>query len=201
MEFIAATNNSGKLAELVRIFGAMGHTVISQKQAEITAEPEENGKTFEENAIIKAKYICEISNKPTIADDSGIEVDALDGAPGVYTARYCGRHGDDKANNDLLLKNLQGLKKEQRAAKFVSAVCLYMPNGKYITARGECPGWIGFEYRGTNGFGYDPIFNIEMYDNRSYAQLTNEEKDKISHRGKAVRELASKMPQFLKENS
>lgn len=197
MEICAATGNAGKLKELRRILEAQGHTVKSQKELGITLEPEETGTTFEENALIKAKAICQASGLPTVADDSGLEVEALNGEPGVYTARYCGRHGDDEANNDKLLANLEGLPKEKRSAKFVSAVCLYLPDGRSLTTRGECPGWIGFERRGTNGFGYDPIFNVEQYDDRSYAQLTTQEKDAISHRGKALARLEEKLEGFL----
>lgn len=199
MEICAATGNAGKLKELRRILEAQGHTVKSQKELGITLEPDETGTTFEENALIKAKAICEASGLPTVADDSGLEVDALNGEPGVYTARYCGRHGDDEANNDKLLANLEGLPKEKRSAKFVSAVCLYLPDGRSLTTRGECPGWIGFERRGTNGFGYDPIFNVEQYDDRSYAQLTTQEKDVISHRGKALARLEEKLEGFLQD--
>ncbi len=199
MEICAATGNAGKLKELRRILEAQGHTVKSQKELGITLEPDETGTTFEENALIKAKAICEASGLPTVADDSGLEVDALNGEPGVYTARYCGRHGDDEANNDKLLANLEGLPKEKRSAKFVSAVCLYLPDGRSLTTRGECPGWIGFERRGTNGFGYDPIFNVEQYDDRSYAQLTTREKDAISHRGKALARLEEKLEGFLQD--
>ena len=199
MEICAATGNAGKLKELRRILEAQGHTVKSQKELGITLEPDETGTTFEENALIKAKAICEASGLPTVADDSGLEVDALNGEPGVYTARYCGRHGDDEANNDKLLANLEGLPKEKRSAKFVSAVCLYLPDGRSLTTRGECPGWIGFERRGTNGFGYDPIFNVEQYDDLSYAQLTTQEKDAISHRGKALARLEEKLEGFLQD--
>lgn len=199
MEICAATGNAGKLKELRRILEAQGHTVKSQKELGITLEPDETGTTFEENALIKAKAICEASGLPTVADDSGLEVDALNGEPGVYTARYCGRHGDDEANNDKRLANLEGLPKEKRSAKFVSAVCLYLPDGRSLTTRGECPGWIGFERRGTNGFGYDPIFNVEQYDDRSYAQLTTQEKDAISHRGKALARLEEKLEGFLQD--
>lgn len=199
MEICAATGNAGKLKELRRILEAQGHTVKSQKELGITLEPDETGTTFEKNALIKAKAICEASGLPTVADDSGLEVDALNGEPGVYTARYCGRHGDDEANNDKLLANLEGLPKEKRSAKFVSAVCLYLPDGRSLTTRGECPGWIGFERRGTNGFGYDPIFNVEQYDDRSYAQLTTQEKDAISHRGKALARLEEKLEGFLQD--
>ncbi|MEG2769977.1 MAG: RdgB/HAM1 family non-canonical purine NTP pyrophosphatase, partial [Oscillospiraceae bacterium] len=183
MQFVAATNNKGKLKEIKRILEKMGHTVKSQGEMGITLEPEENGTTFEANALIKAKAICEVCNLPTVADDSGIEVDFLHGEPGVLTARYAGVHGDDEANNDKLLLVLEGVLKENRTAKFVSTVCVYLPDGRHLTTRGECAGYIGFERRGNNGFGYDPIFNVPFYGDKSYAELTDDEKDVMSHRG------------------
>lgn len=158
MEFIAATNNPGKMAEMRRILERMGHTVRSQREAGVTLEPEENGTTFAENARIKARAICEAAGTATIADDSGLCVDALDGAPGVYSARYCGRHGDDEANNDKLLEELAGVPEGKRAARFVSSICVCLPGGRCAVFEGVCPGRVGFVRRGTNGFGYDPLF-------------------------------------------
>ena len=158
MEFIAATNNPGKMAEMRRILERMGHTVRSQREAGVTLEPEENGTTFAENARIKARAICEAASTATIADDSGLCVDALDGAPGVYSARYCGRHGDDEANNDKLLEELAGVPEGKRAARFVSSICVCLPGGRCAVFEGVCPGRVGFVRRGTNGFGYDPLF-------------------------------------------
>ena len=140
MKICAATGNAGKLRELRRILEAQGHEVVSQKELGITIEPDETGTTFEENALIKAETICKASGLPTIADDSGLCVDALEGAPGVYSARYCGRHGDDEANNDKLLEKMQDVPAEQRGAKFVAAVCFILPTGRHLTCRGECPG-------------------------------------------------------------
>ena len=153
MEFIAATNNPGKMAEMRRILERMGHTVRSQREAGVTLEPEENGTTFAENARIKARAICEAAGTATIADDSGLCVDALDGAPGVYSARYCGRHGDDEANNDKLLEELAGVPEGKRAARFVSSICVCLPGGRCAVFEGVCPGRVGFVRRGTNGFG------------------------------------------------
>ena len=210
MEFIAATNNPGKMAEMRRILERMGHTVRSQREAGVTLEPEENGTTFAENARIKARAICEAAGTATIADDSGLCVDALDGAPGVYSARYCGRHGDDEANNDKLLDAMQAVPAGQRGAKFVSAVCFILPDGRHLTCMGECPGSIAFERLcGDYGFGYDPLFipadcGVGKHDKRpntegrSYAQLTPDEKDAISHRGNALAELEKELPDFLK---
>lgn len=210
MKICAATGNAGKLRELRRILEAQGHEVLSQKELGITLEPEETGDTFEANALIKAKTICEASGMATVADDSGLCVEALDGAPGVYSARYCGRHGDDEANNDKLLAELQAVPAGQRGAKFVSAVCFALPGGQHLTCLGECPGTIAAaRLCGDYGFGYDPLFvpdecgvgKTEKRSNtegRSYAQLTPDEKDAISHRGQALAVLERQLPEFLK---
>lgn len=198
MEFIAATQNAGKLKELRRILEKMGHTIISQRDAGCDIDVDETGTTFAENALLKAEAICKASGKPTIADDSGIAVDFLNGEPGIYSARYCGRHGDDEANIDKLLQNMQGVEQEKRGAQYVSVVAVYLPNGSHITAQGICKGWVGYERRGTNGFGYDPVFNIPLHGDKSYAEITDEEKDKISHRGQALLVLQKVLPDFLK---
>ena len=211
MKICAATGNAGKLRELRRILEAQGHEVVSQKQLGITIEPEETGTTFAENALIKAETICKACGLPTIADDSGLCVEALGGAPGVYSARYCGRHGDDEANNDKLLDAMQAVPAGQRGAKFVSAVCFILPDGRHLTCMGECPGSIAFERLcGDYGFGYDPLFiptdcGVGKHDKRpntegrSYAQLTPDEKDAISHRGNALAVLEQQLPGFLAE--
>ncbi|MEG1050411.1 MAG: RdgB/HAM1 family non-canonical purine NTP pyrophosphatase [Oscillospiraceae bacterium] len=186
MIFAVATNNQKKLAEIQRILDNFGHTAKTLKELDISVEIEETGTTFCENAIIKAKTICEICHMPTISDDSGLEVDALGGAPGVYTARYAGENPTDGENIDKLLANLQGVPQEKRTARFVSAVCLYLPNGEHTQCLGRCEGWIGFERIGEGGFGYDPIF---MVGDTSYSQMTNQQKDKISHRGIALNQL------------
>ena len=213
MNFIAATNNPGKMAELRRILERMGHTVQSQREAGLTLDPEETGETFAENARIKARAICEAAAQPTIADDSGLCVDALDGAPGVHSARYCGRHGDDEANNDKLLAELAGVPEDARAARFVSSVCVWLPDGRHATFEGVCPGRVGFERRGTNGFGYDPLFipdrvgvpgtpdTVENTQGRSYAELSAGEKDAISHRGRAMARMERELERFLADKS
>ena len=210
MRICAATGNAGKLRELRRILEAQGHEVVSQKELGITIEPDETGTTFEANALIKAETICKASGLPTIADDSGLCVDALDGAPGVYSARYCGHHGDDEANNDKLLENMKDVPAGQRGAKFVAAVCFILPTGQHLTCRGECPGRVAFErLAGDYGFGYDPLFIPDECgvgktdkrpnsEGRSYAQLTPDEKDAISHRGNALAEMEKELPEFLK---
>ena len=208
MLICAATGNAGKLKELRRILEAQGHQVKSQKELGITCEPEETGTTFAENARIKAENISALAGLPTVADDSGLEVDALGGAPGVYSARYCGRHGDDEANNDKLLAELANVPDGQRTARFVSAVCLWMPDGRDLVVTGDCPGRVIFERRGTNGFGYDPLFvpdGVGLPDGTTrpnsegltYAELADEQKDAISHRGHALARLQQALPKFL----
>ena len=208
MKICVATGNAGKLRELRRILEAQGHEVVSQKELGITIEPDETGTTFAENALIKAETLCKVSGLPTIADDSGLTVEALDGAPGVYSARYCGRHGDDEANNVKLLAELEDLEPDKRSACFVSAVCFCLPDGRHFTYMGRCPGWVGLEPVGENGFGYDPIFIpdevgtadgkcLPNEENRSYAQLQDWEKDAISHRGRALRLMQAKLADDL----
>lgn len=194
MVFAVATNNQKKLKEIQRILDSFGITAKTLKELDIAVEIEENGTTFEENALIKAKTIAQISGLPTISDDSGLEVDVLNGAPGVYTARFAGENATDDENIDKLLVSLEGVEKEKRTARFVSAVCLYMPNGANTVCRGICEGWIGFERIGDGGFGYDPVF---MVGETSYSQMPAEEKDAISHRGSALRQLKEKINQFI----
>lgn len=184
MEFIAATNNPGKMAEMRRILERMGHTVRSQREAGVTLEPEENGTTFAENARIKARAICEAAGTATIADDSGLCVDALDGAPGVYSARY-GHKSSDAERIAYLLENLKDVPAERRTAKFVCVITCLWPDGRRIVARGECPGQILFAPKGTGGFGYDPVFYLPELE-KTYAELASEEKNAISHRARAL---------------
>ena len=209
MDIVAATNNDGKLAEMRRLFEGSGHRIISMAEAGVQVEVEENGETFAENAFIKAEAICKACGFATVADDSGLCVDALSGAPGVYSARYAGEHGNDDANNEKLLGALQGVALENRTAQFVSAVCFMLPDGRHLTCEGRCPGWVSPDYRpGDYGFGYDPIFvpdGVGMPDGtvrpnpeeRSYSQLTPDEKDAISHRGRAMKKLQMMLPLFL----
>lgn len=213
MLICAATNNQGKLKELRRILEAQGHEVKSLKELDIHIDPEENGTTFAENALIKAEAICKVCGLPTVADDSGLCVEALGGAPGVFSARYAGEHGNDDANNEKMLENMKDVPLDKRAAKFVSAVCFILPEGRHMTCLGECPGWVSLDYKpGDYGFGYDPIFvpsGVGMPDGsvrpnkeeRSYSQLTPDEKDAISHRGRAMELLRKKLPEFLADVS
>lgn len=192
MRFVLASNNKKKLKELREILGAMGYEVLSQSEAGLNLEVEETGTTFAENAMLKASAACKALNMPAIADDSGLMVDALDGAPGVYSARYGGEGLDDVGRYELLLKNLENT--EQRNAKFVSSIACVFPNGDVITAEGECHGEITREPIGDDGFGYDPIFYMAQFD-KTMAQMTAEEKNAVSHRGKALEIFAQKLRQ------
>ena len=194
MVFAVATNNQKKLKEIQRILDSFGITAKTLRELGVDVEIGENGTTFEENAVIKAKTIAQITNLPAISDDSGLEVDALNGAPGVYTARFAGENATDDENIDKLLASLEGLEKQDRTARFVSAVCLYMPDGRHTVCRGTCEGWIGFERIGDGGFGYDPVFMVEE---TSYSQMTAQAKDAISHRGSALRQLKEQIEQFI----
>ncbi len=196
MKFIIATHNRKKLAEMKRILAPLGVEVLTAEEAgkELT-DVEETGTTFLENAVLKAESGCRESGLPCIADDSGLVVDYLGGEPGVYSARYSGVHGNDEANIQKLLKNLDCVPKEKRTARFVCTVCVCFPDGRKLSVCGKCEGFIGFEKHGENGFGYDPVF---MVGEKSFAELTAEEKDSLSHRGNALRELVKVLPDYLK---
>lgn len=192
MKIIIATHNKHKLQEMSRILSPMGYEVVTDRDLGIElTDAEENGKTFLDNARIKAESGCKESGLPCIADDSGLCVYALDGAPGVFSARYSGVHGDDDGNNKKLLSELDGVPTEKRTAHFACAICVSFPDGSEVTATGKCEGYIGYEKKGTNGFGYDPLF---MVGDRSLAEMTAEEKDAISHRGNALKELQKILP-------
>ena len=192
MKIIIATHNKHKLAEMSRILSPMGYEVVTDTDLGISlSEVEENGETFLDNARIKSQAGCKESGYPCIADDSGLCVDALGGAPGVFSARYSGVHGDDDGNNRKLLAELEGVPAEKRTAHFACAICVSFPDGKEVTATGKCEGYIGYEKKGNNGFGYDPLF---MVGQRSLAEMSAEEKDAISHRGNALKELQKILP-------
>ena len=189
MKVIAATKNKNKLREFGEIL--KGFEIISQEEAGIDIDVEETGTTFEENSLLKAKAIYEISGIPAIADDSGLCVDALGGEPGVYSARYGGEGYDDAGRVQLLLKNMKDIPDEKRTARFVCAITMVSDDG-VITARGECVGRINHAPVGENGFGYDPVFYMEEYG-KTTAEMTPDEKNAISHRGKALRIFAEKI--------
>ena len=187
MQFIIATNNQGKLCEMSAILTKYGIEAISLKQAGVFIEPEETGDTFYANALIKAQAICKETGRPVIADDSGLCIEALDGAPGVYSKDYGGESLTATERCNFLLEKME--KMELRAAKFVCTIVCLFPDGKIISAVGECHGEISRELMGTGGFGYDPVFYITNLS-KTMAQLTKEEKNAISHRGQALKKFA-----------
>lgn len=188
-ELVVASSNKGKLEEIKSILGG-SYKIISMKEAGFSGDVDETGSTFYENAFIKAETVSKALKKDVLADDSGLIVDALDGAPGVYSARYAGEHGNDKLNRDLLLKNLEG--ETNRKAKFASSVVLYKENGEVISGFGETHGEILLEEVGENGFGYDCIFLSDDL-NKSFGVATHEEKNKVSHRYRALCDLRNKL--------
>ena len=195
MQFIIATGNAHKLLELERILAPLGIDAVSTKAKGISLDDvEETGTTFEENAYLKAKAACDKTGLPAVADDSGLCVDALNGEPGVYSARYAGEDATDEQRYQKLLENLKDVPAEKRTARFVSAVCCVWPSGESLTVRGECEGTIGSRPLGENGFGYDPVF---MVGEKSFAQLSAVEKDAISHRGRALVKLQQALKEML----
>ena len=196
MRFVLATHNPGKLREMGEILKDFGIEVVSPRDLGITVDVEETGTTFAENALLKAKAICKEANLPAIADDSGLCVDALNGVPGVYSARYGGEGLDDKGRYMLLLSSLRGA--PTRAAHFACAVACAFPNGDTLTAEGRCDGSIAYAPLGEGGFGYDPVFLLPG-TGKTFGQLTQEEKSAVSHRGRALREFSEKLETYLKK--
>ncbi|MDR3645807.1 MAG: RdgB/HAM1 family non-canonical purine NTP pyrophosphatase [Clostridia bacterium] len=200
MTLIAATNNPGKLVELKRMLEPEGFKILSMRQANVYAEIEETAPTYEGNAEIKAVIVSEVTDMPVIADDSGLEVDALDGAPGVFSARYAGNGASSTECIGKLLECLRDVPPEKRGAHFVCSVCCILPGGKMIRTCGRCDGWIAKAVsNGGGGFGYDPVF-IESNSGIAFSDLSQEEKDKVSHRGMAVRELVKKLRETDQSN-
>ena len=194
MIFILASNNSKKLAEMRGILSPPGIELLSQSEAGLSIEVEENGSTFEENSRLKALGACDLVNAPCIPDASGLCVDAPGGAPGVYRARYGGEScRSDKDRYELLLRNMEGV--TDRRAKFVCVITCVFPNGDSIVSRGECPGEILTAPRGEGGFGYDPVFRPEG-ETRSMAEMDAGEKNAISHRGRALEKFKAKLREY-----
>ena len=191
-KIIFATRNEGKMKEIREILGDLDAEILSLREAGIDVEVDENGSTFEENAIIKAKAICQKAGCLVLADDSGLEIDYLDKEPGVYSARYMGEDTPYTIKNNKLIERLDGVPKEDRTARFVCVIAAAFPDGKVWTTRGTMEGYIGYEEKGKNGFGYDPIFFLDEFGCSS-AELSMEEKNKISHRGKALRAMREKL--------
>lgn len=193
MRIVAATKNRHKIEEIQAIAGEFGMEVVSRADAGVPdIDVVEDGDTFEENSEKKAREIMELCGEITIADDSGLAVDALGGAPGVISARFAGEDGNDLKNNEKLLSLLADVPRSQRTARFVSVITMVYPDGGKIVARGECEGHIIYQPKGSNGFGYDPLFVPDGYD-RTFAELSAADKNKISHRGIALQNLRKKL--------
>lgn len=194
MKFVIATGNAHKVEEFSRMLKFLDFSAVSAKELGIDMDKAvENGDTFEQNALIKAKYACEKSGLAAFADDSGLCVDALDGRPGIYSARYA---ETDALRIKKLLCELEGVEKEKRGAKFVSAIACVFPDGTSFTVRGETEGQIDFSPKGSGGFGYDPIF---LYEGKSFGEMTGEQKDAVSHRGRALEKCLTELKKYIKE--
>ena len=193
---VIATRNKGKIAEIARILSFdSGIQIRSVAEFDI-ADIEETGTTFEENATLKALTVARATGFSALADDSGLEVDALNGAPGIYSARYAGNHGDDRANNEKLIRELAGIAPKERSARFIAVIAVAKPDGSRIMTRGELEGEIAESARGENGFGYDPLF-MPLGSAKTLGEFEPGRKDEISHRAKALAEIAPKIPLFL----
>ena len=201
MRIIFATGNKGKLREIDDILKDLSIPIVSMKDAGITSEPDETGVTFEENAIIKAKHAADVLKEKdaiNMADDSGLEVDALGGEPGVYSARYMGEDTPYTVKNKNIIDRLDGVENDKRTARFVCVIAAVLPDGEVVTTRGTIEGKIGYEERGTNGFGYDPIFYLPDMS-VSTAELSPDEKNRISHRGRALEAMKIRLKEILKQ--
>ena len=198
MEIVFATGNKNKLREFREMLESDDVSIISQKEFENYPEVIEDGQTFEENALIKARTIAQHAGRITIADDSGLEVDYLKGAPGIYSARFAGEDADDDKNNQKLLKDLEGVPLGKRGAQFSCVIAVVSPSGEERTVRGEYRGCIIEGYRGQAGFGYDPIF-LDKVSGLTYSEMSAQQKNSISHRARAIIELKKVLPEFIKE--
>jgi len=196
-KIIVASNNDHKIKEIKEILLQLPFEVLSLKEANINIDVEETGSTFMDNAELKANEIYKIADgNMVLADDSGLAVESLNGSPGVFSARFAGEHGNDKANNEKLLYLLDGAKEEQRKAKFICAIVLIVNEDEIIKVQGEAEGVITAEFRGEEGFGYDPLFFVKEYK-KTFAQMESAEKNAISHRGKALVKLKSELEKLV----
>ena len=199
MQILLATGNTHKISELTRVLPAFlpnGEAIVYKNLRDFELSlPEETGTTLAENAILKATYAARQSGLLALSDDTGLEVDFLNGAPGVHTARYAGDDCNTQANNQNLLRALEGVPSEKRTARFKTVACLAWPEGKYELFEGVCEGHIATDYHGTNGFGYDPIFSVDELG-KCFAQLTADEKNAVSHRGRAFGKAAKYLTHF-----
>ncbi len=192
LRIIFATGNQGKMREIRDIMSDLDAEILSMKEAGIEADIEEDGKTFEENAVIKAKAVATFTDAIVLADDSGLEIDYLNKEPGIYSARYLGEDTPYAVKNKNLIERLAGVPDEKRTARFVCVIAAVMPDGEIVTTRGVIEGRIGYEEKGDNGFGYDPIFFVPEYGVTT-AQLTEDEKNRISHRGRALNAMKTEL--------
>lgn len=195
-KIIFATGNEGKMKEIRMILADLNIPVLSQKEAGISAEINENGKSFRENAIIKAGTIQKLTDAIVLADDSGLEVDYLNKEPGIYSARYMGENTSYDIKNNHILELLSGVPDEKRTARFVCVIAAALPDGRILTSEGVMEGRIGYEIAGENGFGYDPIFFLPQYGCTS-AEITPEQKNEVSHRGKALEAMKEQLKTIL----
>ena len=198
-KIVFATGNAGKVKEIRMILADLGMEVLSMKEAGIRLDIEEDGTTYEENALIKARAVAAHTDAIVMADDSGLEVDALNKEPGVYSARYLGEDTPYSIKNAEIIKRLEGLEGEQRSARFVCAIAAVFPDKSEVTTRATIEGQIGFEEKGTNGFGYDPIFYVPEFG-KTTAELTEEEKNQVSHRGKALELMKMELMRYVESH-
>ena len=192
---VFATGNKGKIKEIQMIMADTGLEVVSMKEAGIVVEPDENGATYEENALIKARAVAEYTDDIVMADDSGLEIDYLNKEPGIYSARYMGEDTSYRIKNANLIERLGGVPDEQRTARFVCAIAAVLPDGTELTTRAAIEGRIGYEEKGSNGFGYDPIFYVPRFG-KTTAELTEEEKNQVSHRGQALELMKKELKKY-----
>lgn len=199
MKIFLATKNKNKLIEMQRILMPFGIEVLSEVNSDFKInDVDETGRNFDENAYLKAKSACDCTGLPALADDSGLCVDALNGAPGLYSARFAGLEQSDDKNNEKLLDLLNDVNDENRTAKFVCSMCCCFPNGDVVRGYGECKGYIARSLNGNGGFGYDPLF---ICGEKTFAQMSKEEKDAVSHRGKAIDDFVENLKKYLGENN
>ena len=197
LEVIVATRNKGKIREIREALRELGLRIYSLSDFTDVPEIEEDGKSFTENALKKARFYSKVFGKLTLADDSGLEVDSLKGLPGIYSARYAGKGASTRGNNQKLLNEMEGISLSKRGARFKCVIAMVSPDGKEAIAEGSCKGRIGFKEKGRKGFGYDPLFILPKYG-KTMAELSLEEKNKISHRGKALRKMRKVIVAFMR---
>ncbi len=195
-KLVVATKNKGKIVEIKKVLSNIPFDVVTMSDLGINIDVDEDGTTFEENSMKKAKEICRLSHTIVMADDSGLEVDFLNGAPGIYSARFGGPEATDMDKNEKLLNMLKDVPFEQRTARFVCAIAIAFPDGRSFVVRDTCEGFIGFECKGDNGFGYDPLFYMQQYE-KTMAELSIDIKNEISHRAKALKKMADKIVGYL----